>query len=191
MKRIALSVFALIAFTTIGMAQGFHLGVKAGANLGKIEGKSFKEEFNLGYQLGAFAEIPISKTLGIQPELTFSQTNTTVTDEPLSGLKPGEKIHLNYMNIPILLNINASKLLTLQVGPQFSILTNNHETTLQNAGNAFKSGDFAMAAGAKINLGSLSVYGRYNIGLNNLSDIDNSGEWKSQQLQFGLGLRLF
>lgn len=191
MKKIIFALFAMIAFSTITTAQGFHVGAKAGANLGKIDGKSFKDEFNLGYQVGAFAELPISKTLGIQPELLFSQTNTTVTDQPLSGLTPGADIHLNYMNIPILLNIYASKLLTLQVGPQFSIITNNEKSTLQNAGNAFKSGDFAMAAGARINLGSFRVYGRYNIGLNNISDIDNSDQWKTQQVQFGLELKLF
>lgn len=191
MKKIVLATLAVIGFATLGSAQGFHLGVKAGANMGKIDGTPFKDKFNLGYQVGAFAEIPISQTIAIQPELLWSQTNTTVTDEPLSGLKPGADIHLNYMNIPILLNINAGKLLVLQVGPQFSILTNNHESTLENAGNAFKSGDFALAAGAKVKLGAWSVYGRYNIGLQDISDIDNTGKWKSQELQFGLGLRLF
>lgn len=191
MKKVVLVTLAMIGLATFSNAQGFHLGVKAGANMGKIDGTAFRDNFNLGYQVGAFAEIPLSTTIAIQPELLWSQTNTTVTDEPLSGLKPGADIHLNYMNIPILLNINAGKMLVFQVGPQFSILTNNHESTLENAGNAFKSGDFAVAAGAKVRLGAWSVYGRYNIGLQDISDLPNSSQWKTQELQFGLGLRLF
>jgi len=43
----------------------------------------------------------------------------------------------------------------------------------------------------QFNLGSLRIYGRYNIGLSNLNDIDNTEQWKSQQIQVGLGLKIF
>ncbi|CAN5276501.1 porin family protein [soil metagenome] len=191
MKKLLLSVAAIFTIITVTNAQGFHLGAKAGANLTKIDGQSFKEGFELGYQLGGFAEIDFTKGFGIQPELLFSQTNTTITDEPLSGLRPGEKIHLNYLNVPVLLRFNPSKLLTVNVGPQFSILTNNHETTLQNTKDAFKKGDLSMVAGVQLNFGALRVYGRYNIGLNNLNDIDTKESWKSQQAQFGVSFKIF
>ena len=190
MKRILLSVVAMFAVISIANAQGFHLGAKGGANLGKIDGSSFKDEFNLGYQLGGFAEIDFTKGFGIQPEVLFSQTNTTVTDEPLSGLKGGEKINLNYLNVPILLRLNASKLLTFHVGPQFSILTNNHKTTAGNVVDAFKGGDFAMVVGAQANLGMLRVYGRYNIGLSNVNDVTDQEKWKNQTIQFGVGIKI-
>jgi len=180
----------MFAVVSMANAQGFHLGAKAGANLGKIQGSSFKDEFDLGYQLGGFAEIDFTKGFGIQPEVLFSQTNTTVTDEPLSGLKEGEKINLNYLNVPILLRLNASKLLTFHVGPQFSILTNNHKTTAGNVVDAFKGGDFAMVVGAQANLGMLRVYGRYNIGLSNVNDITDQEKWKNQQIQFGVGIKI-
>ena len=119
MKKVILSLVGLLAFASVTLAQGFHIGAKAGANLGKINGQSFDDGFKLGYQLGGFAEIDFTKGFGIQPEVLFSQTNTTVTDEPLSGLKPGADIHLNYLDIPILLRFNAGKLLTFNLGPQF------------------------------------------------------------------------
>jgi hypothetical protein len=191
MKKVLLSALAIIAFASVTLAQGFHIGAKAGANLGKIEGQSFSDGFKLGYQLGGFAEIDFTKGFGIQPEILFSQTNTTVTDEPLSGLKAGEKIKLDYLSIPLLLRFNAGNLITFNVGPQFSILTNNHKTTLENTGDAFKDGDFAMVAGAQVNVGALRVYGRYNIGLNNLNAITDSDKWKHQQLQLGVGLKIF
>jgi hypothetical protein len=47
-----------------------------------------------------------------------------------------------------------------------------------------------MAGGLQLNLKLLRLYGRYNVGLADISDISNSDKWKSQQLQFGVGLKL-
>ncbi len=190
MKKVILLLVGVVSFTSVTLAQGFHIGAKAGANLGKINGQSFRDGFKLGYQLGGFAEIDFTKGFGIQPELLLSQTNTKVTDEPLSGLKAGEKIKLDYLSVPILLRFNASKILTFNLGPQFSILTNNHKTTLENAGDAFKDGDFAMVAGAQVNVGALRVYGRYVAGLNNVNAITDANRWRHQQIQFGLGVKI-
>ena len=158
--------------------------------MGKIDGVSFKDGYKLGYQLGGFAELDFSKTFGIQPELLFNQTNTKVTDQTSAIFKPDDNIHLNYMSIPLLLRINAGKILTLNAGPQYSILIDNHKTTAVNAGNAFKSGDFSMVFGLQLNLGPLRVYSRYNIGLNNIGDVDSKEKWKTRQFQFGLGLAI-
>ncbi|BAV08452.1 Outer membrane protein beta-barrel domain-containing protein [Filimonas lacunae] len=184
------SVFAVTMLAIAGNAQGFHLGAKAGANLGKLDGVRFKDGYELGFHLGGFAEIDFNKTIGIQPELLFNQTNTKVTNQTSDIFKPGDNIHLNYLSIPILLRINAGKLLTLNAGPQYSILLNNHKTTLQNAGDAFKSGDFALAFGAQVNLSALRIYGRYNIGLSDVGDVASQDKWKNQQLQLGVGLRI-
>lgn len=180
-----------IRFTT--KAQSFHLGAKAGVNINKIDGKTFKDEYNAGFHLGGFIEIDINNTFGVQPEIIFNQTNTTIasnaTDIYNQALN-GEKKTLNYMSIPVLLRINAGKLITFHVGPQYSILLNSHETILQNGATAFKTGDFAAVVGAQVNLGSLKVYGRYNIGLNNINDIDQKDKWKNQQIQLGIGFRI-
>ncbi len=169
-------------------AQSFQLGAKVGANLGKIDGQSFKDGYNFGYVLGGYVDLGINKVIGIQPEVLFSQTNTTV-DSGYGLVKPKD-VHLNYLNIPILLNINASKLLTFQVGPQFSILMNNNQSLVENGESAFKSGDFAAVLGAQLNFGLLKVYGRYNIGLSNVSDISNSDKWKSQAIQVGVAIKI-
>jgi hypothetical protein len=64
------------------------------------------------------------------------------------------------------------------------------KTLLKNGEEAFKSGDFSLVGGASINLKMLRVYGRYNIGLSDISDFDNQDKWKNQQVQLGVGLRL-
>ncbi|WP_153797687.1 porin family protein [Foetidibacter luteolus] len=193
MKKILLAALLLTSATTFVSAQSLHIGAKAGANLNKVDGQAFKDGFQLGYHLGGFVELDFSKTLGIQPEVLFNQTNTKTASnasDVLNGALNGEKKTLNYLSIPVLLRINAGQLLTFHVGPQFSILTNKDESIFQNGKNAFKSGDLAAVLGAQVNLGSLKVYGRYNIGLSNISDIDNTDKWKNQQIQLGVGLRV-
>lgn len=196
MKKIILSLTFLLTLTAISNAQGFRLGAKAGANLTKISGKSFNEEFDLGYHLGGFAEIDFSKKLGIQPEVLFNQVNAKRSSgfnsiyTNLSDPNAASDIKLNYLSIPVLLRYNVGKMLTLNAGPQFGILIDKHETLLKNGQQAFKNGDFGMVGGATINLKALRVYGRYNIGLRNINDIDNRDEWKNQQLQLGIGLKL-
>lgn len=189
MKKLLFSAFLFSLFAVSANAQGFHLGVKAGGNLTKIEGQSFNDGFKLSYQAGAFAEIDFSKTLGVQPELLFSQTQTKTTTFN-GNLSPNTDAKLNYLSIPLLLRINAGKLLTFHIGPQYSILLNNDNTLLANGKDAFKTGDFSMVGGLQLNLKTLRVYGRYNIGLSNINDIDNKESWKSQQIQLGIGLKI-
>jgi hypothetical protein len=61
---------------------------------------------------------------------------------------------------------------------------------LQNGADAFKKGDFSMLGGVQLKLSAIRVTGRYVIGLNNISDIDNKDQWKSQGFQLSLGLAL-
>ncbi|MBD0332584.1 MAG: hypothetical protein ICV66_08005, partial [Chitinophagaceae bacterium] len=47
-------LFLLIAFASFASSSfaQLHIGIKAGANISKIEGQSFKDEFRYGYHLG-------------------------------------------------------------------------------------------------------------------------------------------
>lgn len=194
MKNIIASLILAVALTSAANAQRLSVGGKAGANLTKITGKAFKEEFNLGYHLGVFAEIDLNKKWGIQPELIWNQTNA----QRASGVDPvlnnwqnnTEDIQLRYLTIPILLRYNVGSLVTLHLGPQFGILASKDKTLWNNGKEAFKSGDFSMAGGLQVNLRGLRAYGRYNVGLSNINDVPNQDKWKSQQLQFGIGVAL-
>lgn len=178
------------------MAQ-FHIGAKAGANVIKIDGQSFKDEFRYGYHLGGFAEIGLGGKLGIQPEVLFNQYSTTVDSnynklyENVFNPNYQRDVKLNYLSIPILLNYKLlGNFLSLQAGPQFGILLDNNRSLLQNGSEAFKSGDFSMVGGAQVKLAAFRFSGRYVIGLNNLNDIDNRDQWKTQGFQLSVGLAL-
>jgi hypothetical protein len=198
MKKKSLVFLAVaLAFTSVSFAQaktsGFHVGLKAGANIFKVDGQSFKEEFKFGYNAGAFVQIPIGAKWELQPELLWNQTNYR-TGNSFSSLYPEGKNDvegkLNYISIPILLTYKPVKLLSLQVGPQFGILASQDKDLLGETKEAFKSGDFSVLGGAQVNLGSLRVGARYVIGLTNINDIDDKEKWKNQGFQVYLGFAI-
>ena len=189
--KLVLLVFISVLSTTV-FSQGFKIGIKGGATINKLSGKSFNEQFSFGYHLGGFAEIGITKKWAIQPEVLFSQS-TVDTSSSFSSVYQFNKmnnIKLKYLSIPLLLNFKPIKLITLQAGPQFGILMNKSNTLLQNGKAAFKAGDFSMLAGLQLNVLNFKFYGRYSIGLNNINDIDNKQQWKNQAIQLGIGVAL-
>ncbi len=190
-----LPLLAALFMSSALMAQ-FHIGIKGGSNITKIDGLSFKDKFEYGYHIGGFAEIGLGEKMGIQPEVLFNQYSTTLDsnynhiyqDVFTSGQS---KVKLNYLSIPILLNYKLiGNFLSLQAGPQFSILMKQDKNLLQNGADAFKKGDFSMLGGVQLKLSAIRVTGRYVVGLNNISDIDNKDQWKSQGFQVSLGLAL-
>ncbi|MGK2863222.1 MAG: porin family protein [Chitinophagaceae bacterium] len=193
--KLVLPLLAALFMSSALMAQ-FHIGIKGGSNITKIDGHSFKDKFEYGYHLGGFAEIGLGEKFGIQPEVLFNQYSTTLDsnynhvyeDIFTSGQR---KIKLNYLSIPIMLNYKMiGNFLSLQAGPQYSILMKQDKTLLQNGAEAFKNGDFSMLAGVQLKLSAIRITGRYAVGLNNISDIDNKDKWKSQGFQVSLGLAL-
>ncbi len=195
MKRNAfvLSIFLAIASLHVG-AQGFHLGIKAGANLFKVDGESFDQEFMFGYTVGAFAQLNFTSQWGIQPELNFNQTNYRTGNSFSSVVPDGVndvKGKLDYLTIPVLLSFRPIPLLSLQAGPQFGILLNQDEHLVNNAENAFKKGDVALVGGVQVNLGPVLAGARYVEGLTNINNTTNESTWKNQGWQLYAGFRIF
>jgi hypothetical protein len=192
-KLSVLLAFVLIAQAS--MAQ-FTLGIKGGANITKIDGQAFRDEFRYGYHLGGFAEIGFGGKLGIQPEVLFSQYQSRV-DSSFAHIYQNavdfsnyKDVKLNYLSMPLLLSYKLGSLLSLQAGPQYSILIDQNKNLVQNGKDAFKSGDFSMVGGATIHISKIRLVGRYVVGLSNVSDIGDQGKWKNQGFQLSLGLAL-
>ncbi len=192
MRTKILLLAAIIFFSNAAFAQ-IQVGLKAGANISKIDGVSFKDKFGYGYQLGGFADISLGKKLGIQPEILFTQFNTKLDSNYKSIYQNvisstiNDNIKLNYLSIPVLLNYKVANILSLQAGPQYSILMDQNLTLTQNGKKAFSDGDFSIVAGAQLKFSKIRLSGRYVVGLNNINQIDNKDQWKNQAIQVSLG----
>jgi hypothetical protein len=192
-KKIVL-ITLFIASSFLGMSQDFHMGVKFGTDMQKIKGATFSEKFAFGYHLGGYAELKLSKSITLQPELYYSAVkldtgtafSNTYDSISLSKLKFG------YLNIPLLMNIKAGEKMVIQVGPRYGIIVDKNLSLKNNVNSAFKTGDFSMIAGVQFNFSKIKIYGRYQIGLSNINDIAGSSDkWKSQVIHLGIGLRIF
>ena len=170
------------------------IGARGGANIGKIKGQGYDEQFRLGYYLGGFVQFNISEAFGIQPELVFSSGNVKTASNfnavynTVDPRNDNSNITLNFLQIPILANISlGSPRVKLQLGPQYSAYIGN-KTVLQAGKDAFKSGEFAAVGGLWFQLPVINVHARYLLGLSDLDAITNSNSWKSQNIQVGIGI---
>jgi len=194
-KNNLLLIFALL-ISTFAFSQGFNLGPKLGANIGKIDGAGFSQKYSLGYHAGGFLRIGLGKKWAIQTEVLWNQINADTTSG-FSSIYQNlldqdfQNPRLNYLSIPLLLNFKPGKLISFQAGPQFGILMDKSRTFLQNGQSAFKQGDLSMMMGVQLHIFMIDVYGRYVIGIDNISDLRDQNAWKTTGYQVGLALALF
>jgi hypothetical protein len=195
MKKVRFLVFAVfIISASCIQAQSFHLGIKVGTNLARIDGRAFTEGFEWGYTIGGFAELNINKKWGIQPEVLFNQTNTQTADGFNQIIPDGVSdvsVKMNYLTIPLLLSYKPIPVLSIQVGPQFGILMSTNQTIVGNGEKAFKNGDISVVGGAQVNLGPFKAGARYIYGLSDLNGVNNADTWKNQNIQIYIGFRIF
>jgi hypothetical protein len=172
-------------------------GFKGTVNINKLDGTPFKDKFSYNYQLGGFIQWNFSYKLGLQPEINFAESSSEITNDNtviyddifLDGGQ--KKAKLDYLKIPILLNIDIgpSQKVKLQIGPQWAQLLNSKVDSLKNPGlEIFKKGDFSMLGGIWFQLPFVHVGARYEIGLSNINNVTDKDKWKSQALQIFAGI---
>ncbi len=193
LKKSLSLLFSIMIFSSFAFSQGIHVGAKGGADMQKIDGNNFNNKFAFGYHFGGFVQLKLSSAFTLQPELYYSEVNFDTANNFSQTYQSIDisKIKFGYLNLPILLNINLSKKLALQAGPRFGILSKSNLSVKNQAKDAVKSGDIAMVGGVQVKLSSLYVYGRYQVGLNNINDAISTDKWKSQSLHIGVALKIF
>jgi hypothetical protein len=157
----------------------------------KISGEILLK-MNLHWIMPAICHYWVGKKFAIQPEVVFNQVNTDTSTRfsEVYQFNHINHIKLQYLSVPLLLNYNLNKFITLQAGPQFGILLDQHKDLLQNGQDAFKSGDFSLVGGVQLNLLRFRIYGRYVGGLTDLKNIQASDTWKATAIQLGVGIVL-
>jgi hypothetical protein len=191
MKKIIVLAAALFVLIHV-QAQGFQLGLKAGANLSKVTGVSFQDQYELGYHAGAFTIIKFGKVVGLQPEILFNQFAATTANE-FRDIYDGDnlkKIRLSYLTIPMLVNVSPMRWVSLQGGAQMGILMDKEISLLRNGEQAFKKGELSLLGGVQLNLGIFKIGGRYFHNISNANDIDGRDPWRNRGYQLSVGVRI-
>ena len=174
----------------------FRFGAKGGVNINKITGQSYKDGFNFNFQAGVFLQFNFSNRFGLQPEVNFVQTSSEFSNDAndiyydlfLNGSQ--KKATLNYLEVPLLLNINlgSSKRVKLQIGPAYGGLLKQTVDSLKSNANIYKNGEWAAIGGLWIQIPFVNFGARYKLGLTDLNGINNLQKWKSQSIQVFVGV---
>ncbi|WP_164108592.1 MULTISPECIES: porin family protein [Sphingobacterium] len=193
MKKFLPSLLLLFSGATVAQAQvlpSFEIGLKGALNYSKLkEDNFFNSKNKAGYQAGLYSRIGV---LGfhVQPELYITGKNIEINKD-----SKAEDIKFTSVDIPILLGkrfglgpIGAR----IQTGPVFSFITNDDGDKIKKVleFSEYKKNSTSWAFGAGLDVSSLRVDLRYELGLNNLA---KGGEHtqKINMWSIGLGYRLF
>jgi hypothetical protein len=193
MKKIILLASVLITIT-VNAQEKIGIGIKVGQNLTSVNSVAV-DRHTSSYHGGVAFQIGLSDKISLVPELLLSQTKLSTNPSIIAVLgdsryKP-ETYHLNYLIVPLLVQVKPFSSLLLQAGPQYGILIDQNKNAKDNVELAFNQGEFSFVGGAKVNLGGFFAYGRYVVGLQDISALQDQAKWKTTQWQLGIGMNLF
>lgn len=154
-----------------GYAQVARFGIRAGANLANIKGDQDDDnEVKFGIHLGPYAKIPVNDYLDFVPELLFSMKGAQSSDNS------NYKILLNYLDIPVIINLHHFHKFYFEFGPTVGILLSAKSKaggTTVDVKNSFKGSDLGILAGIGYEINHTYGIGlRYQLGVTNIYKTD-------------------
>jgi hypothetical protein len=198
MRKILLALF-LVLGATQAFSQG-GIGIKAGLSSTKLDfdNKQFvPADAQTGYHIGVFGRF--GSGFFIQPELLFTQTRGEFAFVPgeVSGSPAPEnyKAEFNRLDIPVMAGFRFLRVLRVMAGPVASVNINSKlkdaPSTLDDTN--FKSATFGYQAGLGVDIGNLSIEGKYEGGLSKVTDNIGSFDTDNRINQWilSVGFRLF
>jgi hypothetical protein len=106
MKKTILSLFTVL---TMGYAAQAQVSIipKVGVTLSNVAFKETQEgqQSLTGFLFGAGFNFPLGETFSIQPELIYLQKGYALSYRDDQGAKSDAKVHLNYLEIPLLAKV--------------------------------------------------------------------------------------
>mgnify|MGYP000170628316 FL=1 len=193
MKKFMLIATIFIAFAAQAQEK-IGIGIKVGQNFTSVNSVAV-DRHSASFHGGVTFQIGLTEKISLVPELLLSQTklstNPSIVDVLGDNRYNPETYHLSYLMVPLLVQVKPFPALLLQAGPQYGILLDQKKDGIENAQLAFNKGEFSFVGGAKVNLGGFFVYGRYVVGLQDISALQDQAKWKTRQWQLGIGMSLF
>lgn len=195
MKKVFLVILAFMVISTFLSVQAIaqttvKMGVKAGLNFSNIYGDDTDlAGRKTGFALGGFANFDINEKFSFQPEIFITMKGYEVDFGSLGV----SKIKINYLEIPVLLNVVLDRGETIGFeifsGPAIAfklsgkVEFDGEETDIEN----MKSFDFGLVSGARLNMGQFFIEPRFTIGLADIFDNPNSDDKVSNTVLSILG----
>ena len=199
MKKLALIVLVTLSSLSV-YAQKNGFGIKGGLSSTQVnfEGEQLvPSDAQMGYHLGVFARFG-GVGFFVQPEVLFTQTSGKFKLElpPVSSISPTQyEAKFNRLDVPVMAGFRMFKIIRVMAGP---IASFNIDSSLKNAGQTvqnidFKNATFGYQTGVGVDLGNLSIEGKYEGGLSRFTE--NVGSYTTDnrlnQWVLSVGFKLF
>lgn len=97
------------------------LGLRVGGNLLRIASDSLTTGRRVGYQVGLFYQVPLTKRLSLVPEVQLSRERVHVHSGESSSVRTAYQLGFYYLNLPVLARLALGPVY-LEAGPQLSWL---------------------------------------------------------------------
>jgi hypothetical protein len=198
MKKLVLVLFVTLSSITV-FAQKNGLGIKGGLSSTQVNfegGQLVPSDAQMGYHLGVFARFG-GVGFFVQPEVLFTQTSGQFVEiSSLSSIPPiNYEAKFNRLDVPVMAGFRLLKIIRVMAGP---IASFNIDSSLQEAGKTVQNIDFKNATlgyqtGVGVDLGNLSIEGKYEGGLSKFTE--NVGTYNADnrinQWVLSVGFKLF
>lgn len=199
MKKLIFAFF-FVFLAMEGFAQNSGFGIKAGLSSTKIDFKSdqfIPYDAQTGYHVGVYGRIGAAGFY-VQPEVLFTQTSGKfgVNLPPFSSQAPDDyDATFNRLDVPVMVGFRFLKVVRIMAGP---IASFNINSELKDAGETvedveFKNATLGYQAGLGVDIGNLSIDGKYEGGLSSFTD--NIGTFNSDnrinQWVLSVGFKIF
>lgn len=143
-----------------------------------------------GWSLGGWVNFPIGQVFSVEPQLTYTFIDVQAIDG--SDLLPYGG--LSYLALPVLFKLDATRYLSLTVGPEFDFLLDLNNTRdgveKENLGDT----NLGLSLGFELLPHEvITIFGRYVHGFTDLdvNDLDDDAEFTHSNFQAGIKVRLF
>lgn len=135
---------------------------------------------------------PISSDFSIQPEVVYSQQGAKFKD---FANVTDQKTNLGYINVPVMVQYNATPDFYLEAGPEFGFLVDAQNKSKVSGVSRSSSGtdgfntfNFGMGLGAGYRFTpNLSINARYTAGFTNIIKDNGGDSVRNNNFQLGLG----
>ena len=122
MKRLFIALIVFLALFGKASAQSFNAGVIAGGTFCQVDGDTYAGFHQLGFTVGAYANLPFGRYLSGQMELKYSLLGAHSSHKEVSeyGYLP-YSLRMHYVEIPLMLQGNFG-IFTIEAGASIDVL---------------------------------------------------------------------
>jgi hypothetical protein len=166
MKKIMM-IAALMVATLSANAQQMFIKPMVGGTLTTLTGDAEDAKMKVGLVAGAEFGYNINEMFAITAGALYSMQGCAIKDAD-------DNIKLDYINIPVLANVNVAPGLAIKAGAQFGFLMSAKAGDVDMK-NHMEKFDFSIPVGLSYEISDFVIDARYNIGLSNLVKKDYRG----------------